>query len=110
MRTLQEDVQGRHRERTILEHAFAGESHSNGVVERAVRTVTTQIRIMRFAFQSRVGFNFSSLHPVTAWLVHHAVDVINKFKVGQYGKTSCAHAQGTPFKRELVDFGEKVCL
>ena len=85
-----------------------GESQSNGTVERAVRTITTQIRIMRLALQSRVGFNFSSLHPVTVWLVNHAADVINKIRVGQDGKTSYERVKGKPFRREIVEFGEKV--
>ena len=108
MRTLQEEIKGRRRERTILENSPVGESQSNGVVERAVRTITTQIRIMRLALQSQVGVNFSCLHPVTAWLVNHAADVINKFKVGYDGKTSYERVKGKPFKREVVEFGEKV--
>ena len=65
-----------------------GESQSNGVAERAVKTITTQIRIMRLALQSRTGVNFSALHPVTAWLVNHCADIINKFRVSHDGKTS----------------------
>ena len=43
-----------------------------------------------------------------SWLVVHAGDVINKFRVGQDGKTSYERAKGKAFKREVVEFGERV--
>ena len=47
MRTLQEEIKNRRRDKTILENSPVGESQSNGVAERAVKTITTQVRIMR---------------------------------------------------------------
>ena len=108
MITLQQEIKSKRSDRTILENSPVGESQSNGVAERAVKTVTTQVRIMRLALQARTGVSFSSLHPVTVWMVNHAADIINKFRVGHDGKTSYERVKGKPYKREIVEFGEKV--
>ena len=63
---------------------------------------------MRSALINRVGLKFSALHPVMAWLVSHAADVVNKFRVGSDGKTAYERAKGKTFKREVVEFGERV--
>ena len=47
-------------------------------------------------------------HPVTTWLVNHCADVINKFKVGSDGKTSYERVKGKPYRRDMVEFGERV--
>ena len=63
---------------------------------------------MRLALQARTGITFSALHPITTWIVNHAADVINKFQMGKDGKTSYERVKGKSFKKELVEFGERV--
>ena len=108
MRTLQEEVKSRRRDRTVLENSPVGESQSNGVAERAVQSLGDHVRVLRLALANRVGVKFGAKHPVTSWLVAHAADLISKFQVGKDGKTSYERARGKPFTKELVEFGECV--
>ena len=87
MITLQEEIRSRRTDNTILENSPVGESQSNGIAGRAVRSVANQVRVLRSALGNRVGINFPALHPVTMWLVTHAGDLITKFQVGKDGKT-----------------------
>ena len=108
MITLQQEIKSKRSDRTILENSPVGESQSNGVAERAVRAIANQVRTMRSAWKSRVGVEFPATHPVTAWLVSHAGDMLTKFQVGKDGKTGYERARGKRYHRELVEFGEKV--
>ena len=46
MITLQEEIRSRRTDKTILENSPVGESQSNGIAERAVRSVANQVRVL----------------------------------------------------------------
>ena len=99
MKTLQEEVRSRREAQTILENSPIGESQSNGIAERAVQALSEQVRTLRVALSNRTGVLLSAKHPVTAWLVEHAGELISRFHVGKDGKTAYERAKGKTFKK-----------
>ena len=85
-----------------------GDSRSNGAAERAVQSVGEQIRVLRKALESRVGYRLPGSHPALAWMVEHASDLLYKFLAGSDGKTAHERLKGKKYDQELAEFGEKV--
>ncbi len=85
-----------------------GESQSNGFIERAIQEVQKQTRIIKSAFESKLGVKLRRDHPISAWLVIHAANVINRFRVGNDGRTAYQRVTGKKFEKEVVEFGEVV--
>ena len=71
-----------------------GESQSNGLVERAVRSAKDQIRTLKLALQKRQACKIPPRHLVMAWLVQHAGEVISKYQVSRDGKTAYEKGSG----------------
>eukprot|EP00972_Heterocapsa_arctica_P044339 6546249-Heterocapsa_arctica.AAC.1 len=47
-------------------------------------------------------------HPIVAWLVPHAADVLNKLEVGADGKTAYERLRGKRYRGEIVEFAAKI--
>ena len=62
--------------------------------------------MFRSALQNLLGVAFGAQHPVTAWLVEHAGDLISKYHVGVDGKTSYERAKSKKFNKDMCEFGE----
>ena len=95
-------------EATIPECSPVGESQSNGMVERAVRSSKDQFRTLKLALQTRLESNNPPRHAAMIWLVQHAGDVVSKCQVGHDGKTAYERIMGKPFREEVLEFGESV--
>ena len=108
LRSVQEEVKRRREEPTILENSPVGDSRSNGAAERAVQALGEQVRVLRKALESRIGYRLAGSHPVMAWLIEHAADVLSMFQVGEDGKTGYERLMGKKYDKELAEFGEKV--
>ena len=108
LKSVQEEVRRRREESTILENSPPRDSKANGAAERAVQSVGEQVRVLRSALQRRIGAVFKTNHPVIAWLVEYAADLLSKFLVGDDGKTAYERLKGKPFQKELAEFGERV--
>ena len=108
IRSVQEEVKKRREEPTLLENSPVGDSRSNGAAERAVQSVGEQIRVLRKALESRMGYRLPGSHPALAWMVEHAADLLSKFLVGIDGKTAYERLKGKKYDQELAEFGEKV--
>ena len=93
---------------TIPRNSPVGESQSNGLVERAVRSSKDQIRILRLALQKRVGCRIPPKHDLMTWIVQHAGESISKYQVNRDGKTAYEKVWGEPCKDEVVEIGEDV--
>ena len=106
--SMQHEVVRRRPFDTILENSPAGDSQSNGVAERAVQSVAQQIRVMRHALQQKLGAVLPGPHPVTCWLVEHASDLLNKYQLGDDGRTAYYRLRGKPWRHDAVEFGEKI--
>lgn len=73
---------------TLTDKSPVGESASNGGTEKGVQQVEEQVRVLRLGLQQRLGQKVPTHHPVTAWLIPHATDVLSKLEVGSDGKTA----------------------
>ena len=47
-------------------------------------------------------------HPLTAWIPENAGLLLSRFQVAADGKTAHERIKGKRFRRELVDYGERV--
>ena len=72
--------------KTFYEVSLVESSASNGVAERGVQNVEGQIRVLKDAFETRVGTSIPSNHNILAWLVEFA-GTVNRYEVGRDGKT-----------------------
>ena len=108
LKSVQEEVKRRRSEQTILENSPVGDSRSNGVAERAVQAIGEHVRVLRRGLEQRLGVKLSSKHPVTAWLVEHAADLLSRFHIGDDGRTGYERLKGKRCKEEMAEFGEKV--
>ena len=92
----------------VPEHSHPGESQSNGLVERAVRSVKDQVRTLRPALQKRVGCRIPAGHPIITWMVKHAGELISEYQLNRDGQTAYHNVFGKPCKDVIVEFGEEV--
>ena len=95
-------------EPTIPRNSPVGESQSNGLVERAVRSSKDQIRTLRLALNKRVGCRVPAKHDLMTWTVQHSGELSSKYQVNRDGKTAYEKVWGEPCKDEIVEFGEEV--
>ena len=93
---------------TVIEHSKAKDSQTNGVAERAVQSVEGLVRTMKFALEKRLGVQICSSHPLMAWIVEHAAETLNRFHVGQDGRTPFERVKGKAYKGEVVEFGRVI--
>ena len=91
-----------------MEESPVDESQSNGAVERTVQQIQGQIRTIKDCLESRIGRKISGEENVFPWMVAHAAATINRYHVGQDGRTSYRRWKGKDFKREVAEFGEQV--
>lgn len=58
--------------RSIPEESRVGSSQSNGHAERAVQSISGQLRVMKDALQTRLGIPVDPHHDVIAWMTEYA--------------------------------------
>ena len=108
LKAVQEEVARQRTGQTLLENSPVGDSQANGAAERAVQSVSAQIRAVRLGLEQRLGAQVSGSHPLTTWIVEHASDLLNKFLKGDDGKTPYQRLRGKTFQGTTVEFGERV--
>ena len=105
---IQEQVKKIRSDETLTENSPAGDSRANGIAERAVQSVAEQIRVVRSHLESRIKAKLPGTHAVTCWLVEHCADLLNKYQLGEDGRTAYHRLRGKSWRHEMVEFGEKV--
>jgi hypothetical protein len=58
--------------KTMVEHSPVKQSQSNGVVERAIRSVVAQVRVMKEALEARWQVSIPDGHAVMTWMTEYA--------------------------------------
>ena len=91
---IQHEFKRARADETLLENSPVGDSRANGVAERAVQSVSEQIRVLRLSLESKLAAKLPGSHPLTAWLVEHAADLLNKYQRGEEGRTSYERLRG----------------
>ena len=92
----------------VKENPPTYESQSNGVPENANQRVQSQFTTLGNAVETKIGEIIEESSPLIEWLVKLAADLINRFQVGEDGKTSFQRWKTKKFNEELPEFGEKV--
>ena len=95
-------------ERIVLEESPVNESQANGAIENAIKQVQGQIRTMKDCLESRIATKITGEEAIFPWFVSHAAATINRYHVGQDGKTAYQRWKGKEFRREVAEFGETV--
>ena len=90
----------------VPEHSAVGSSASNGRAERTVQIVEDLVRTYRSALQSRLACKLPSDHPVSRWLLEHAVGNLNRCSNTPEGMTPYQHIHGKRVTQKQVEFGE----
>ena len=95
---------------TNIECSPVGESQANGFAERAIRSIEEMVRTHKLALESRLGQGLPIEHPVVAWLIEHAADILNKTQVGRDGRTPYERLKGRKYAGVFLEFGAQVML
>ena len=61
---------------TMMEHSPVGDSQSNGLVERTIQSVESQVRTMKSALESNLGKTVPADWPILNWRVEHAGNLL----------------------------------
>ena len=85
-----------------------GESQSNGAMENAVKLVKGMLRVHLSALERKTGARIPSKHPIMAWLVEHAGDVVTKYLQGSDGRTGFERLFGKQVHEEGLEYGERL--
>ena len=95
---------------TLLEQSPKADSKANGRAERAVQKLQKKVRVLKIALEESIGLKLDVGHPVFAWLVEHAADVITKSEVGADGKTAWERLKTRPYGGSMLEFGCSVLV
>ena len=63
-------------EQVMEEHPLPYDPQSNGAIESGVKLVKGQLKTMRSALESRLGFKIPVAHPLLAWLVTYSANLL----------------------------------
>ena len=94
--------------RTIVEEAPKGSKGSNGIVERGVQTMEGQLRVLKSAFEERVGRRVDAEARVVTFMAEYGAYLVNRLEVGRDGKTAYERSKGKLGRVLGVEFGEKL--
>ena len=92
----------------VTEESPVEEHQSNGTIEVTVREIQKQVRVMKSALEELMKCEVPSRHPILAFLVEHAERLTSRYQVGRDGRTAYELHAGKPYRRQLVEFGERV--
>ena len=94
--------------RTVLTHAARSDSKGNGQAEKAVQSIEEMVRTLFIDLEQRCGEELSVHDSFFPWLLEHACDLLNRFKVRKGNKTAWEYLTGEPYTGEIYHFGTPV--
>ena len=94
---------------TMIDPAIEGRPQTNGVVEKAGRDLTTQVRKYKIALETRLRQPIPTRSIILRSLVQHAADTINRtcVSLSHHGKVPDPRLHNSTPKPIDVEFGEK---
>ena len=81
---------------------------SNGDVESAVKQVAGLSRTLKSHVEHKIKADVKATHPLLAWLIEHAANLLTLFLEGPDGLTAYHRLKGKPWRTALPAFGESV--
>ena len=103
-----QSVRREKRQDISVEHSPVAEHQSNGVAERAVKTVQGQVRTLKLAAEARISEKNCETSDIIPWMVRHAAMLVNIGQRGEDGRSAWERVKGRRFNREIPEFGERV--
>ena len=94
--------------RTVLAHAARSDSKGNGQAEKAVQSIEEMVRTLMIDLEQRCGENLSVTENFFPWLVEHACDLLNRYKVRKGNRTAWVRIRGKPYTGDIYAFGTPV--
>ena len=94
--------------RTILTHAARSDSKGNGQAEKAVQSIEEMVRTLFIDLEQRCGEELSVHDSFFSWLLEHACDLLNRFKVRKGNNTAWEYLTGEPYTGDIYHFGTPV--
>ena len=90
-------------------HSPAYDHKANGDVERAVREVKNQVRVLHSSLVRNVG-KIPTAKPIFEWLVEWAGELISGALVSRDGMTAVRRLRGKDWAPKIAEFGEQVLM
>ena len=84
-----------------MEESPVEEHQSNGIIDVTVREIQKTSKSASIA-------RYISRHPILAFLVEHAGRLMSRYQVGRDGRTTYELHACKPYRRQLVEFGERM--
>ena len=94
--------------RTVITHAPRSDSKGNGQAEKAVQSAEEMVRTLMIDLESRCGEALSVEDDFFPWLLEHACDLLNKYKVRRGNLTAWESIKGEPYMGDIYAFGTPV--
>ena len=94
--------------RSVITHAARSDSKGNGQAEKAVQSIEEIVRTLFLDLEQRCGEKLSVHDSFFPWLLEHACDLLNRYKVRKGNKTAWEYLTGEPYTGEVYPFGSPV--
>ena len=95
-------------EQTMEEHSPEYDPQANGSAEVGVKLLKGHYRTLRSCLESKIGHRIPVRHPLTAWMIRHAANLVTWCSKGHDGRTAYQRVRSREFRTRLLTFGE-VC-
>ena len=105
---LKKAIAIKRRAETVMIESLVLDSRVHGAAERAVRTWAGQVRTVRHHLEYRLQDKIAKDSPLMTWLVSWAAEVLCRYKVQSYGRTSYEFNTGHKGTQAIAIFGERV--
>ena len=93
---------------TLVESSPKGETQSNVIADRAVQDLDDGVRTHKLDLEAKLQTTVRIGHPCIVWMVENVADIINKFKIGQDGRTTHERLSGKTYKGVIHEFGSVI--
>ncbi|CAK0837809.1 unnamed protein product, partial [Prorocentrum cordatum] len=92
----------------LLRESPVGEHQANGAAENAVKVIEGVVRTVLVSAQAKWKQRLPFGHPLMLWAPTYAAQMLNRFKIGDDGKTSEQRRSGKRWEKVAVPFGERI--
>ncbi|CAK0841849.1 unnamed protein product [Prorocentrum cordatum] len=92
----------------LLRESPVGEHQANGAAENAVKVIKGVVRTVLVSAQAKWKHRLPFGHPLMLWAPTYAAQMLNRFKIGDDGKTSEQRRSGKRWEKVTVLFGERI--